>query len=283
MSVTATKKRRMDSSELQSKVWDTRKRLVRLMHHVQYGHPGGVLSVVDIVVTLYHGVLNLEPTNPKWEDRDRVIVSKGHGCPTQYMMLADLGFFPQDELYDTYAGYGSRFQGHPDVTTPGIDTPTGSLGQGLSVGVGMAAGGKLLGKDFRVYVILGDGETHEGQVWEAAMAAAKYKLDNLVAIVDYNRHTLAGATEEIMPIEPFADKWRAFNWHVLEVDGHSCAELLGAFQKAKEVEGMPVVVIAHTTKGKGVSFMENTHVWHGGFPNDEQLEQALTDLNKQGG
>lgn len=273
---------RVDTHELQKKVWDTRKRLVKTMNHVQYGHPGGVLSVVDIMVTLYHGVLRVDPANPGWEDRDRIILSKGHGCPSQYTMLADLGFFSWDELYSTYATFGSRFQGHPDVTTPGIDSASGSLGQGLSVGVGMAAGAKMLGKDFQVYVIQGDGELHEGQVWEAAMSAAKYKLDNLVAVVDYNRVCLSGSTDEIMPLEPLADKWRAFNWHVLEVDGHSCAELLDAFQQAKSVKGKPVVVIAHTTKGKGVSYMENTHVWHGGFPNDEELERALSDLEKQG-
>lgn len=272
----------VDARELQKTVWDTRKRLVRLMHHVQYGHPGGVLSVVDIMVTLYHGLVRVDPANPGWEDRDRVILSKGHGCPTQYTMLADLGFFTWDELYNTYACYGSRFQGHPDITTPGIDTASGSLGQGLSVGVGMAAGGKMLGKDFRVYVVMGDGEIQEGQVWEAAMTAAKYKLDNLVAVVDYNRFTLAGSTDEIMPLEPVADKWRAFNWHVLEVDGHSCAELLNAFQQAKDITGKPVVVIAYTTKGKGVSYMEDTHKWHGGFPNNEELERALADLEKQG-
>jgi transketolase len=264
--------------ELEARARQIRVDVLKMIHAANSGHPGGSLSAADIVTTLYFHELRVDPLNPKWPDRDRFILSKGHACPVWYACLAERGFFPKETLA-TLRRIDSILQGHPDMKkTPGLDMTTGSLGQGLSCGVGMALGGKLAKKDFRVYVLLGDGELNEGQVWEAAMAAAKYKLDNLVAIVDYNRLQVDGFVDEVMPLEPLAAKWKAFNWHVCEIDGHNIAEILSALAEARATANRPTCIIAHTVKGKGVSFMENKVEWHGMAPDDAQLEQALAEL-----
>jgi transketolase len=255
-----------------------RQDVIRMTHAARSGHPGGALSAADVVTALYFKVLRLDPSRPDWPDRDRFVLSKGHACPLWYAALAERGYFPVDELL-TLRRIDGRLQGHPDMTkTPGVDITTGSLGQGLSAGVGMALGLRLDRRPSRVYVILGDGELNEGQVWEAAMAAAKYRLDNLTAVVDYNNLQLDGWCDEIMPLEPLADKWRAFNWEVIEIDGHAMTEILEAFARAARVKGRPTVIIAHTVKGKGVSFMEDQRDWHGKAPDDEEFRLAMHEL-----
>ena len=245
------------------------------------GHPGGSLSCAEIIACLYFHHLRYDPENPKWEDRDRFILSKGHSCPAVYAALSMVGFFPRKELW-TLRKIGSILQGHPDMKkTPGIEASTGSLGQGLSIGIGMALAARLDRRNYRVYVLLGDGELDEGQVWEAAMAAAHYKLDNLTAIVDYNKIQLDGPVNYIMSLEPLADKWRAFGWHVIEIDGHDVKQVLDALDAAEEVEGRPTVIIAHTVKGKGVSFMEHQVKYHGKALTEEELERALRELEAQ--
>jgi transketolase len=255
-----------------------RQDVIRMTHAARSGHPGGALSAADVVTALYFKVLRLDPSRPDWPDRDRFVLSKGHACPLWYAALAERGYFPVDELL-TLRRIDGRLQGHPDMTkTPGVDITTGSLGQGLSAGVGMALGLRLDRRPSRVYVILGDGELNEGQVWEAAMAAAKYRLDNLTAVVDYNNLQLDGWCDEIMPLEPLADKWRAFNWEVIEIDGHAMTEILEAFARAARVKGRPTVIIAHTVKGKGVSFMEDQRDWHDKAPDDEEFRLAMHEL-----
>lgn len=242
------------------------------------GHPGGSLSAVEIVTALYFRVLRHDPQNPRWPDRDRFILSKGHAAPLLYAVLAERGYFPVEEL-STLRRLNSRLQGHADMTsTPGVEMSSGSLGQGLSFGIGVALAGRLDKKDYRVYVLLGDGECDEGQVWEAAMASAHYKLDNLVAIVDHNDLQLDGPNCEIMNLEPLPEKWKAFGWHVIEVDGHNLSELLAAFEEAKQVKGKPTAIIAHTVKGKGVSFMEGQVDFHGKAPTPAEVEKALEEL-----
>jgi transketolase len=257
--------------------------ILRMIHASQSGHPGGSLSAADFVTALYFHFMRVDPAQPAWTERDRFILSKGHACPVWYASLARKGFFPVDELL-TLRQIGGRLQGHPDMAkTPGVDMTTGSLGQGLSAGVGVALGLKLDKKAPRVYVVLGDGELDEGQVWEAAMAAAKYRLDNLMAIIDYNNLQLDGTCDEIMPIEPLADKWRAFNWRVFEMDGHNMQEIVSVIEHALAVRGQPSVIIAHTVKGKGVSYMENVCDWHGRAPDNQQYQQALRELEKPRG
>lgn len=252
--------------------------ILEMIYKAKSGHPGGSLSAADIVTTLYFHVLRIDPANPKWPDRDRFILSKGHACPVMYAALAERGFFSK-EVLSTLRQIDSPLQGHPDMKkVPGVEMSTGTLGQGLSVGVGMALGGKLDKKGFRVYVLLGDGEVQEGQVWEAAMSASKYRLDNLTAIIDYNRLQVDGFVDDVMPIEPLGLKWEAFGWHVLEINGHSIAEILAALSEAKNIKHKPTCIIAHTIKGKGVSFMENRPEWHGKAPNEEQYRQALIEL-----
>lgn len=259
---------------------DIRRDIIEMLHRAGSGHAGGSLSETEILVTLYYGVLRVDPTQPEMEDRDRFILSKGHAAPGLYAVLARKGYFPGEEL-TRLRRKGSILQGHPDMKkTPGVDFSTGSLGQGLSAGCGMALAGRLAGKDYRVYVLLGDGELNEGQIWEAAMAAAKLKLDNLVAIVDRNHVQLDGTSDEIMPLEPLADKWRANNWHVICADGHDCKELLSAFEEAKSVREKPVVILAETVKGKGVSFMEGDYHWHGKPINDEEYARAVRELQR---
>lgn len=256
-----------------------RRHIIRMTAAARSGHPGGSLSAADIVAALYFRVLrNIDPANPKDPDRDRFILSKGHCCPVVYAALAEKGFVDRGQL-DTFRQLHSPLQGHPDMRKlPGIEMNTGSLGQGLSAGVGMALAGKIDKRTYRVYVLLGDGECQEGQVWEAAMAAAHYNLDNLVAIVDRNNLQIDGPTEQVMSLEPLADKWRAFGWHTIETDGHSFPGILSAFAEAASVQGRPTAIIASTIKGKGVSFMENAVEWHGTAPNAEQRDRALADL-----
>jgi transketolase len=253
---------------------------IRMIAAANSGHPGGSLSAAEIVTALYFGgVLRHDPKRPDWPDRDRFILSKGHGVPVLYAALAERGYFPVSEL-KTLRQVDSRLQGHPvEGLTPGIEASTGSLGQGLSIGIGHAVAGRLDAKHYRTYVLLGDGECQEGQVWEAVMAAGNYELDTLTAIVDSNRYQLDGAVEDINSLAPLADKFTAFKWHVLEVDGHDVEAVLEALHKARAHEGRPTCIIAHTVKGKGVSFMENNNEFHGKAPNADQLAMALGELD----
>jgi transketolase len=257
-----------------------RRHTIETLWRAQAGHPGGSLSVAEILTALFFKVMRIDPADPEWADRDRFILSKGHAAVIYYVALMERGYFSAETLA-TYDQIGSVLQGHPDIHSPGVDMSSGSLGQGLSAGVGMALGARLDGRDeVRVFVLLGDGELQEGQVWEAALAAAKYKLDNLVAIVDDNRVQLMGDTAVIMPVEPIPDKWRAFGWHVIEVaDGHDVEAIVAACEEAKTVKGRPSVIVAQTVKGKGVSFMENTHLWHSALVSEEQMMQALAELD----
>ena len=242
------------------------------------GHPGGSLSSVEIVTTLYWKVLRHRPADPQWADRDRFILSKGHAAPVLYAALAECGYFPVAELA-TLRQLDSRLQGHADRTaTPGVEMSSGSLGQGLSFAIGVALAGRLNSQSYRIYVLLGDGECDEGQVWEAAMAAAHFKLDSLVAIVDNNGLQISGCNCDVMNLEPLNKKWAAFGWHVIEVDGHDFSQLLDAFEQAKLVKGQPTVIIAHTIKGKGVSFMENNADFHGKAPTAAEVAIALKEL-----
>ncbi len=241
------------------------------------GHPGGSLSELEILVAIYYRVLRHDPHNPKWPDRDRFILSKGHACPGLYAVLAHQGYFPLKDL-STFRKLGSHLQGHAHIGTPGVEMSSGSLGQGLSFAIGVALAGRVDGRSYRTYALLGDGECDEGQVWEAAMAAAHYKVDTLTVIVDRNRIQNDRFTSEVMELEPLADKWRAFGWRVVQVNGHSFPALLQAFRLAHETKGKPTVIIARTVKGKGVSFMENNPAFHGKAPSKEQLAQALQEL-----
>ncbi len=257
---------------------DIRRNLLIMTTKAGSGHPGGSLSSTDIIAALYFHHMRHDPKNPKWEDRDRFILSKGHACPSLYAALAEAGYFPKETLW-TLRKMGSTLDGHPDMTkTPGIDASTGNLGIGLSFGIGVALAGRLDRKEYRVYVLLGDGELDEGQVWEAAMAAAYYKIDKLTAIVDLNHMQLDGFTRDIMSLEPLAEKWSAFGWHVLEIDGHNMRQILDALDASEKVKDKPTVIIAHTVKGKGVSFMENQVYYHGKTLTEESLQRALTEL-----
>jgi transketolase len=251
--------------------------VIETLCHARAGHPGGSLSAAEILAALFFSVMRIDPRRPDWEARDRFILSKGHAAPVYYAALARRGYFPE-EMLQTYDELDSLLQGHPDMHCPGVDMSSGSLGQGLSVGLGMALGMRLKAIDARVFVVLGDGELQEGQVWEAAMAAPKFGLDNLVAIVDDNHIQLMGDTATIMPVHPIAEKWRAFNWNVLEVDGHDPAAIVNACAAAGRAKGRPTVIIAQTVKGKGVSFMENTHQWHSATVTEDLKEKALTEL-----
>jgi transketolase len=252
--------------------------IIKMVYTAGSGHPGGSLSAADIVAALYFHVMRIDPGNPDWPDRDRFILSKGHACPVWYAALALRGFFPKEQL-GTLRRVGSCLQGHPDMKKlPGLDMTTGSLGNGLSIGLGMALCGKLDRRGYRVYVMLGDGELDEGLVWEAAMCAHKYKTDNLTAIVDYNGLQLDGRIEDVMPLEPLAEKWRAFGWKVIEIAGHDFNQILTAIEDAKSTKGIPTVIIARTIKGKGVSFMENDPDWHGRAPVESEYRQAMAEL-----
>lgn len=252
-----------------------------MVFQAQSGHPGGSLSAIEIVTLLYHEILRVDPTKPDDPDRDRFVLSKGHCTPALYPALADKGFFPKEDL-KTFRAMHSYLSGHPERGyIPGVDMTTGSLGQGISAAVGMALAGKMDGKSYRVYTLLGDGELDEGQVWEAAMSAAKFRLDNLCAIVDVNGLQIDGPTADVMPIEPLDQKFEAFGWHVVKCDGHDFDALRAAFAQAAATTDKPTVLLAQTVKGKGVSFMENNAGWHGKAPNEEQYRIARGELEAQ--
>ena len=272
----------MDKEFLKQKAKEVRIDIINMLAEAGSGHPGGSLSCADILTLLYFEKMNVKPDDPKWEDRDRLVLSKGHAAPALYAVLAEKGFFPKEEL-KTLRKLGSILQGHPDMkSTPGLDMTTGSLGQGLSAANGMALAGKLDKKGYRVYVILGDGELQEGQIWEAAMTAAHYKLDNLTAILDFNGLQIDGPNREVKNIEPVNEKFNAFGWHVIEIDGHDFDQIDKAIEEAKATKGKPTLIIAHTIKGKGVSFMENQVGWHGSAPNEEQRQKAIQELEGSG-
>lgn len=285
--------RPLTEAELALKARAVRRHILRMTAAAGSGHPGGSLSAADILTALYFRVLRLDATRPDWTERDRFVLSKGHGAPALYAVLAERGFFPVAEL-ESLRRLGSRLQGHPDMkSTPGVEASTGSLGQGLSFAVGLALAGKLDRASWRVYALLGDGETQEGQIWEAAMAASHYRLDNLTAFLDHNGLQIDGPVDKVMSISPVEEKWRAFGWRVLSIDGHDLGAILRATSAAgkssvdvaenSEDRGRPTIIIARTIKGRGVSFMENRAEWHGKAPNAEQLEAALKELGSEGG
>ncbi|HEX6134637.1 MAG TPA: transketolase [Longimicrobiales bacterium] len=267
-----------DLDALRNRARILRRHIVEMLHEAASGHPGGSLSAVELVTALYFGgFLRHDPKNPDWPERDRFVLSKGHGVPVQYAALAEAGYLPIEELR-TLRRIDSRLQGHPVLgTAPGIEASTGSLGQGLSIGLGMALAARLDGRDYRVFVLLGDGECQEGQVWEAAMAAGHHRPDNLVAIVDYNKFQLDGAVDSIIGLEPFAAKWEAMGWRTREIDGHDMRQVIGALAWATAL-GEPACIIAHTIKGKGVSFMEGENAYHGVAPTTDELSRALSEL-----
>ena len=272
----------MNNLELEKMANEIRKDIVTAVHSAKSGHPGGSLSSADIFTYLYFEEMNVDPANPKWEDRDRFVLSKGHVAPGLYSTLAEKGYFPKEDL-KTLRHTGSYLQGHPDMKhIPGIDMSSGSLGQGVSAAVGMAAAGKYDKKDYRVYTLTRDGEIQEGQIWEAAMWAGHRKLDNLVVIVDNNNLQIDGSVEDVCSPYPIAKKFEAFNFHVINIDGNDFDQIRAAFKEARETKGMPTAIIAKTVKGKGVSFMENAAGWHGKAPNDEEYEIAMADLEKAG-
>lgn len=267
-----------DYAKLKETARTIRQDIIEMLAESNSGHPGGSLSAVEILTALYFSEMNVNPDNPHFEDRDRFVLSKGHAAPVLYSTLAEKGFFDKKHL-KTLRKLGSILQGHPNMNdTPGVDMSTGSLGQGLSAANGMALAGKLDKKNYRVYVLLGDGELEEGQVWEAAMTSAHYKLDNITAFVDHNRLQIDGPIEKVMSPEPVADKFSAFGWNVISIDGHSFEEIFKAIDEAKAFKGKPTMIVASTVKGKGVSFMENQAGWHGTAPNKEQRDQAIKEL-----
>ena len=272
----------MNNLELSKIANEVRKGVIKSTHAAKSGHPGGSLSVADIITYLYFEEMNVDPQNPKWTERDRFVLSKGHVAPALYATLAEKGFFPKEDLL-TLRHVGSYLQGHPDMKgVPGVDMSSGSLGQGVSCAAGMALAAKLDNKDYRVYAITGDGEIEEGQIWEAAMFAGFRKLDNLVVIVDNNHLQIDGAIDEVCSPYPIDKKFEAFNFHTIVIDGNSFDEIRAALNEARETKGKPTAIIARTVKGKGVSFMENVVGWHGKGPNDEECKIALEELEKAG-
>ena len=267
-----------DIKQLQEKAKEVRKGIIEAVYSNKSGHPGGSLSIADIMTVLYFNQMNIDEKNPKWEDRDRLVLSKGHCSPALYSCLANRGFFDVEKL-KTFRNINSNLQGHPDMNkVPGVDISSGSLGQGLSCAHGMALAGKMDNKNYRVYCILGDGEIEEGQVWEAAMASNKYKLDNLCVIVDNNNLQIDGTIEEVMSSYPIDEKFKSFGFQVINIDGHNIQEIIDAFDVAKNVKDKPTCIIAKTIKGKGVSYMENDVKWHGIAPNEEQYQLAMKEL-----
>jgi transketolase len=257
-----------------------RRDIIEMIAEAKAGHPGGSLSAADIVTALYFRIMQIDPANPEWPNRDRFVLSKGHACPVWYAALAERGFFEKTHL-KTLRKLNSILQGHADMRkTPGVDMTVGSLGQGISAGVGMALGGKLRQKDFHVWVLVGDGECQEGSVWEAAMAGSKWKLDNLTVIVDKNGLQCDTFVDQVMPVDPLPDKWKSFGWNVIEMDGHDMVEIVDTFERIKTIKNIPTVVIAKTVKGKGISYMENMPAWHGKAPNPEETAKALDELSK---
>ena len=269
-------------SELEQIANQLRKDVVEMIHRRGAGHPGGSLSPAEVIAALFFHHLHIDPERPDWENRDRFILSKGHACSILYAALARREYFPIEEL-KTWGNIGCHLQGHPDrIKTPGVDMTTGCLGHGINIGAGLCLAGQLKGLDYHTYVLIGDGECQTGILWEGAMLAGKYKLSKLTAIMDYNEVQLDGRIEDIMPLEPVKKKWEAFNWATLEIDGHNMAEVLDALDNAYKITDMPTVIIAHTAKGKGVSFMEGQSAWHGRVPNDNELKQAMEELAKNG-
>ncbi len=255
-----------------------RRNIIEMIGAAGSGHPGGSLSAVEVLLTLYFRIMRHDPANPKWPDRDRFILSKGHAAPVLYAVMAEAGYCPADKL-NTLRKLGSMYQGHPDVRfMPSLEASTGSLGEGVSLALGMALAARLDGSPARTYAMMGDGEIQEGQIWEGAMFGAYHKVDNVVAIVDSNRIQLDGFVKDIMEVEPLVDKWRSFGWHVIDVDGHNLAALDAAFQEAAATKGKPTAVIARTIKGKGVSFMENNPKFHGTAPTPDEVKRALQEL-----
>jgi len=263
--------------ELEEKARKIRRLIVQMIAKAGSGHPGGSLSATDLITALYFSVLRHNPKKPQDPERDRFHMSKGHCCPLWYAVLAENGYFPEEKLW-TLRQLGSMLQGHPDRRTPGVDVASGSLGQGLSVALGMSLAGRMDKKDYRVYCLVGDGESQEGNIWEAAMAAGHYKCDNLCAMLDHNGFQIDGKTCEVMNLEPVAEKWRAFGWHTIEINGHDMRQVLSAYEEARNTKGKPSIIIAKTVKGKGVSFMENVCDFHGRAPTKEETEQALKEL-----
>jgi len=272
-------------TDLSRRAIEFRIQVLRMVYEHQTGHIGGAFSIAEVLVALYFHHLRLDPVDPGWPDRDRLVLSKGHACAMLYTCLAQRGYFPVEELA-TFRDLDSRLQGHPErQKTPGIEVPAGPLGHGVAIGAGMALAARMDApkkgcSKYRVYVVLGDGEINAGVVWEGALVAAKYQLDNLVAILDYNGVQQTGATAEVMPTEPIVDKWRSFGWYVIEIHGHNMAQVLDALDEADEIHARPVLIVARTTKGKGVSFMEYDHYWHGKPPSDEQFAAALAELEE---
>ncbi len=272
----------VDFNYLEGKAGILRKHIIKMIGEAGSGHPGGSLSAADILTVLYFQVMNVDPRSPKDPDRDRFVLSKGHGAPALYAALAEKGYFPVEELWNLRK-INSPLQGHPDMRkVPGVEMSTGSLGQGLSAANGMALAARVMGKNYRVYVVLGDGETQEGQIWEAAMTSAHYGLDNVTAFLDFNQLQIDGPCAEVKSPLPFFEKWQAFGWEVMEIDGHNVKEIWEACQKAMTIKGKPVMVICRTIKGRGVSFMENEVDWHGKAPDREQLEKAMAELERGG-
>ncbi|MBM3702392.1 MAG: transketolase [Actinobacteria bacterium] len=264
--------------DLKEKAKIIRCHIVEMIYRAQVGHPGGSLSAADILTALYFYILSIDPKNPDWEDRDRFVLSKGHAATALYSTLAERGFFPTDLLF-TFGQIGSLLQVHPDKNkVPGIDASTGALGQGLSIALGMALGARVDGKKYWVYALIGDGEIQEGQIWEAAMCTAHYKVTNLITILDYNKVQLMGPVSKIMEVSPVKDKWLSFGWNVIEIDGHDMKQIINSIYEAKRVKQKPTIIIAHTIKGKGISYMEGTHEWHGKAPCKEELEIAIKEL-----
>ena len=262
---------------MKKKANQIRKLIIKMLSRAGSGHPGGSLSCAEIITCLYFEVMRHNPKDPNWSERDRFHLSKGHACPAWYSALSLAGYFEEKHLF-TLRRLGSILQGHPDRRTPGVEVASGSLGQGLSVALGMSLALRLDKRDSRVYCLMGDGEIQEGNIWEAAMASAHFKVDNLCGIVDYNRFQIDGRIEKIMNIEPLVNKWESFGWHVVQADGHNIEELLEAFGEAKQIKGKPTVIIAHTVKGKGVSFMEHVVDFHGRAPTKEEEKIALKEL-----
>jgi transketolase len=265
--------------ELQRKAVEIRKDILKMLTAAGSGHTGGSLSIVEILVALYYYALKNDPKNPNWKERDLFLLSKGHACPALYAVLAEKGYFPKEDLWGLRK-FGSRLQGHPQLGLPGIEISSGSLGQGLSIANGMALAARIDKLPNRIYCLMGDGETNEGQVWEAAMTAAHYKLDNVCAIIDYNKLQIDGFCCDVKNMGAYIDKWKDFGWYTIETDGHDIQKLIDAFDKAKTVKLMPAVIIAHTVKGKGVSFVENKVEWHGIAPKKEDYERAIKELDE---
>lgn len=266
--------------EIKERASDIRCSVLNMISKAQVGHLGGSLSAADILATLYFNILNIDPQRPEWPDRDRLIISKGHGATALYSVLALRGYFGIDEL-KTFGTIGSKLQVHPDKTkVAGVEASTGALGQGLSIGAGVAYAAKLDAKSYRTYVILGDGEIQEGQIWEAAMFASFYKLDNICGIIDCNKLQIDGWVKDVMSLDPLKDKWKSFGWEVIEINGHNFKEIMDAYDKAEKTKGKPTVILAHTIKGKGVSFIENQINWHGIAPKKEELKKAIEELRE---